>query len=339
MPEYIHKNTEPEGDIFSPGSRLLEIRDVVKRYRSGRRNVTAVDNLSLYIDRGEVLGLVGESGCGKSTLARLTVGMERPDRGSIVFGGVDLSSVRGEQLRLLRQGIQMVFQDSGSALNPRMTVGAAVAEPLGNFNITSTAAREKTAGDLLERVGLGRSMADRFPHQLSGGQRQRVGIARALAADPKLMVCDEPVTSLDVSVQAQIINLLLELKTALSLSYLFISHDLAVVYQMCDRVAVMYLGRLVEVLPVERLVSESLHPYTRALVAAVPAENPRRRGYPNLRLTGEAVLPEAGRSCLFAPRCTAAEPRCFDECPSLVEITPGHTVACHHCSGEKPGSS
>jgi len=325
------ENTEVAGmNVLNGNGRLLEIKDLIKYYRRGRKLITALDSVSLHVDRGEAVGLVGESGCGKSTLARLVLGLGPPDRGSILFDAADMLSLRGEALRRKRKGIQIVFQDCGSVLNPRLTVGAAITEPIANFNPPDSVCLDKKLKYLFEMVGLEKSLADRFPHQLSGGQRQRVGIARALAPEPFMLVCDEPVSSLDVSVQSQIIDLFLELKKGLKLSYLFISHDLAVVNQICDRVAVMYLGRLAEVMPVTELVSGAMHPYTQALVSAIPANNPEKRGFPCLQLRGEVLPVVERRGCLFAPRCVEAQSCCYETVPCLVEISPGHSVACHN---------
>jgi oligopeptide/dipeptide ABC transporter ATP-binding protein len=313
---------------------LLEVDNLVKHFAVGVGHaglVRAVDGVSFSIHRGETLGLVGESGCGKTTTGRCILQLERPTSGRIVFEGVDLASLDHDAMRAVRRRVQVIFQDPYSSLNPRMTVGQILAEPLVVHGIVrEKAARAARVQELLTQVGLLPQHARRYPHQLSGGQRQRVGIARALAMEPSLIVCDEPVSALDVSIQAQIINLLEDLQSRLGLTYLFIAHDLSVVRHISDRVAVMYLGKVVEITDRTRLYEEPLHPYTRALLSAVPIPDPgleARRERTVLRGEVPSLLnPPSG--CVFHPRCPIAVDRCSAAVPPLREIRPGHRAAC-----------
>ena len=318
---------------------LLEVRDLVKHFPVGggvfkraEGTVRAVDGVSFSLRRGETLGLVGESGCGKTTTGRCILQLERPTSGQIIFEGTDLATHSEQQLRELRRHMQVIFQDPYSSLNPRMTIGQILAEPLKVHRLVSgKAAREKRIQELLTQVGLLPQHAQRYPHQLSGGQRQRVGIARALAMEPSLIICDEPVSALDVSIQAQIINLLEELQSRLGLTYLFIAHDLSVVRHISDRVVVMYLGKVVEVADRRTLYEAPIHPYTRALLSAGPIPDPKLEATRERTvLRGEIpspLTPPAG--CVFHPRCPMAEARCSAEIPRLREIQPGHWGACH----------
>jgi len=318
---------------------LLEVRDLVKHFPVGggffkraEGTVRAVDGVSFSLHRGETLGLVGESGCGKTTTGRCILQLERPTSGQIVFEGTDLATHSEKQLRELRRHMQVIFQDPYSSLNPRMTIGQILAEPIKVHRLVSgKAAREKRIQELLTQVGLLPQHAHRYPHQLSGGQRQRVGIARALAMEPSLIICDEPVSALDVSIQAQIINLLEELQSRLGLTYLFIAHDLSVVRHISDRVVVMYLGKVVEVADRQTLYEAPLHPYTRALLSAVPIPDPKLEATRERTvLRGEIpspLTPPGG--CVFHTRCPIAEARCSAEIPQLREIQPGHWGACH----------
>ena len=318
---------------------LLEVQNLVKHFPVGGGMfsgpsgvVRAVDDVSFSIGRGETVGLVGESGCGKTTTGRCILQLERATSGRILFEGVDLTTLDEAALRAVRRKVQVIFQDPYSSLNPRMTIGQILAEPLKVHGIVpDSAKREARVRELLEQVGLLPQHARRYPHQLSGGQRQRVGIARALAMEPALIVCDEPVSALDVSIQAQIINLLEDLQQRLGLTYLFIAHDLSVVRHISDRVVVMYLGKVVEVADRQALYEDPLHPYTRALLSAVPIPDPAleaRREHTVLR--GEVPSPlKPPPGCVFHPRCPRAEGLCSAEVPPLREIKPGHRGACH----------
>src|SRR5262245_60430719 len=323
---------------MSPDAVLLEVRDLVKHFEVGagfvgghRGTVRAVDGVSSTLRRGETLGLVGESGCGKTTTGRCVLQLERPTSGSVVFEGRDLTTLEEGELRAVRRRMQVIFQDPYSSLNPRMTVGDIVEEPLAVHRIvTDGAARAARVRQLLSHVGLLAQHARRYPHQLSGGQRQRVGIARALAMEPSLITCDEPVSALDVSIQAQIINLLEDLQAEFGLTYLFIAHDLAVVRHISDRVAVMYLGKIVEVADRKALYDEPLHPYTRALLSAVPIPDPQVEVQRERTVLGGEVPsplhPPSG--CVFHPRCPIAIERCRGEVPELREVRPGQRAAC-----------
>jgi oligopeptide transport system ATP-binding protein len=295
-----------------------------------RQYVKAVDDVSLTIAPGETLGLVGESGCGKTTLGRAIIRLLEPNAGSILLDGEDILRLRGNELRRRRRKFQMIFQDPYGSLNPRMTVSQIIGEAIDIHQLAeSTDARRARINDLLRDVGLDPSHAERYPHEFSGGQRQRIGIARALAVEPKLIVCDEPVSALDVSVQAQIVNLLMDLQQQRGLAYLFIAHDLAVVEHISRRVMVMYLGRAVEVAEAKKLVRSPKHPYTQALLSAVPVVDPdskRKR----IMLPGDVPSPIAPPpGCAFNPRCPVKVDRCEVEIPPLREIEPGHWVACH----------
>ena len=320
------------------GELILEVRDLVKHFEVGGGLfggppgvVKAVDGVSFSIRRGETLGLVGESGCGKTTTGRCILQLERPTSGQVIFEGRDLTKLGQVELRAVRRRVQVIFQDPYSSLNPRMTVGQIITEPLGVHGIVpERRAREARMKSLLDRAGLLPAMALRYPHELSGGQRQRVGIARALAMEPSLIVCDEPVSALDVSIQAQIINLLEELQAEFGLTYLFVAHDLSVVRHISDRVAVMYLGKIVEITDRKSLYDNPLHPYTKALLSAVPIPDPAvEAGRERTVLGGEVPSPlNPPPGCVFHPRCPIAIDDCRHVVPELREIRPEHRVAC-----------
>lgn len=315
---------------------LLEVKNLKKHFPVnkglfGQKKsfVRAVDGVSLTIEKGETLGLVGESGCGKSTTGRMITRLLAPTEGEILFDGRDLSKLNDKQIREARKELQMIFQDPYASLNPRMTIGETIAEPLIVHNMMNKKDRIKKVHELLECVGLTSYHANRYPHEFSGGQRQRIGIARALAVNPKLIVADEPVSALDVSIQSQVLNLMQDLQKEFGLTYLFISHDLSVVEHISDRVGVMYLGKLVEIARKETLYENPKHPYTKALMSAVPIANPRVKKE-RIVLQGDIPSPSnPPTGCTFHPRCNACMEICKTEVPVLKETSPGHFSACH----------
>ena len=318
---------------------LLEVRDLKKHFPIHRGifqrqvgTVKAVDGITFDIKRGETLGLVGESGCGKSTAGRTILRLYDATEGSIRFDGTDVATLDGENLRATRPRMQMIFQDPQACLNPRMNVGSIIAEPLDEHRSMGRKQRQERVRELLNAVGLNPDFTNRYPHEFSGGQRQRIGIARALALEPEFIVCDEPIAALDVSIQAQVVNLLEDLQDSLGLTYLFISHDLSMVRHICDRVAVMYLGKIMELAPREALYSRPQHPYTQALLSAVPIPKPsveatRKR----ILLSGDVPNPANPPSgCVFRTRCRRATEICAQEVPQPTDQGGGQIVACHH---------
>jgi len=310
----------------------LKVHFPVKHGLFGRvkAQLKAVDDVNLYVDAGETLGLVGESGCGKTTLGRAIMRLIKPAAGAVFFDGEEITNLNGGELRARRRNFQMVFQDPYGSLNPRMLVQEIIGEALDVHRLANSfVARQKRIVELLEAVGLNADHAQRYPHEFSGGQRQRIGIARALAVSPKLIVCDEPVSALDVSVQAQIINLLQDLQRQHGLAYLFIAHDLAVVEHISHRVAVMYLGKIVETGQAKEIVRAPKHPYTQALISAVPVVDPASKRQ-RIILPGDVPSPiNPPSGCPFHPRCPIAEARCRAEAPNLREIAASHWAACH----------
>jgi len=317
-------------------SAFLSLRHVGKDYPLARRapfqprrTLRAVDDVSLDVHEGETLGLVGESGCGKSSLARLIVQLEAPSRGGVSLDGVDLAGLGKNALKRARRDFQMVFQDPYASLNPRMKARAIIGEVLRNYRIGTSTEIEARVEELAQQVGLGAHLLDRFPHELSGGQCQRIGIARAIALNPRLVVADEAVSALDVSIQAQILNLIIGLQAEMGLTLVFVSHDMSVIAHVADRVAVMYLGRIVELGTTEAVFSRPAHPYTRTLLAAVPTPTPAARGR-RIAPVGEMPSPlNPPSGCHFRTRCVHASARCANEVPALRDIG-GQSVACHH---------
>ena len=309
---------------------LLEVTDLRKYFKTSKGNLHAVDDVSFKIEEGKTLGVVGESGCGKSTTGRAVLRLLEPTAGKVVFDGTDVTALDKEALRQMRRKMQIVFQDPYSSINPRMSVSEIIAEPMKLHKMYATKAEvEAHTQELMKTVGLAERLTNSYPHELDGGRRQRIGIARALALDPKFIVCDEPVSALDVSIQAQILNLLQELQEQRGLTYIFITHDLSVVNYFSDDIAVMYLGRLIEKAPSEKLFANPSHPYTQALLSAIPLPKlgaKRER----IILKGEITSPiEPKPMCRFAPRCIHAKDICFKEEPKMKEIAPGHEVMCH----------
>jgi len=330
----------------SEGNNLISIRDLKVHFPlagsawfgGSQSIVKAVDGVSLDIKAGETLGLVGESGCGKSTLGRAILRLTQPTSGQVLFRGQDLAALSNSAMREQRRHLQIIFQDPYASLNPRMTVGQIVSEPIETFRLARGEAKKKRVQELLEMVGLSTRFLKRYPHEFSGGQRQRIGIARALAVDPDFIVADEPISALDVSIQAQIMNLLDRLRRGKSLTYLFISHDLRAVQHVSDRVAVMYLGKIVELAEAKSIYAQPLMPYTKALISAVPVPDPkveaRRR---RIVLEGDVPSPiNTPRGCRFHTRCPYAIDACSDVEPALIQIKPNHFAACIRISPDQP---
>lgn len=309
---------------------ILEVRGLKKYFKTPSGMLHAVDDVTFSIERGKTLGIVGESGCGKSTTGRCILRLIEPTAGQVVFDGVDISVLSKSEMRKMRKQMQIVFQDPFSSLDPRKTVSQIIAEPIiANKLLKNKADVEKRVKELMETVGIAERLMDAYPHELDGGRRQRVGIARALAVEPKFIVCDEPVSALDVSIQAQILNLLKKLQKEMGLTYVFITHDLSVVNHFSDEIAVMYLGQLVEKAPAEEMFANPLHPYTKALLSAIPVPEVGAKKQ-RILLKGEITSPiEPPDECRFAKRCMYACEKCTGSCPGLREVSPGHFVACH----------
>ena len=310
---------------------ILEAKHVTKKFPLTKgKELIANDDVSLKFYKGQTLGIVGESGCGKSTFMRMMVQLEQPTSGEILFKGKDITKMKGEELRKNRRNVQMVFQNPSTSFNPKMKVGDIICEPLMNFGLIKKKEKDAVARKYLEMVELPGDFVDRYPHNMSGGQRQRVGIARAIALEPEIIFCDESTSALDVSIQAQVLNLLQQLQKDYNLTYLFISHDLSVVEMISDRIGVMYLGTIVETAPKKELYANPRHPYTRALLSAVPIPDPEKKSS-RIILQGDLPSPSNPPSgCLFHTRCPHCTEKCKCERPQPVEIAPGHIVKCHY---------
>lgn len=310
---------------------ILEVKHLKKYFKTARGTLHAVDDVSFTIEKGKTLGIVGESGCGKSTTGRAILRLLEPTDGQVIFNGQDITALSGSRMRQMRRDMQIIFQDPFSSLDPKKTVSQTIAEPIiENKILKDKKAIDARVRELMATVGLAERLVNAYPHELDGGRRQRIGIARALAMEPKFIVCDEPVSALDVSIQAQILNLLQELKEQMGLTFIFITHDLSVVNHFADEIAVMYLGQLIEKAPTEELFDHPVHPYTRALLSAIPIpevgiERPER-----ILLRGEISSPiDPPDECRFAKRCNYVCDQCHKSCPQLVEISEGHFVSCH----------
>ena len=311
---------------------LLEVKNLKKYFKIDSKTwLKAVDDVSFGIEEGETLGLVGESGCGKSTLGRTVIGLYPPTDGSILFEGRDITHLTAKEKVALTRKMQIIYQDPYACLDPRMTVADIIAEGLDIHGICKGEERRKRIYELLRLVGMNEEHANRFPHEFSGGQRQRIGIARALAINPKFIICDEPISALDVSIQAQVVNLLEDLQKQLGLTYLFIAHDISMVAHISDRIAVMYLGAMAELAPSKDIMESPLHPYTKALLSAVPFADPdASRARNRIKLTGDVPSPMSAQTgCKFASRCSQCTKACREETPTLREVRPGHFVSCH----------
>lgn len=311
---------------------LIEVRNLKKYFNAGRGSVVkAVDGIDLSIKEGETVGLVGESGCGKSTTGRTIIRLYDATEGDVIFEGMNVHQLNKRELKNFTRKAQMIFQDPYASLNPRMTVTDIIGEGIDIHGLYKGKERQKRIYDLLELVGLSREHASRYPHEFSGGQRQRIGIARALAIEPKLIVCDEPISALDVSIQAQVVNLLEDLQKEFNLTYLFIAHDLSMVKHISDRIAVMYLGVIVELTSSSKLYENPMHPYTQALLSAVPIADPEvERKRQRIMLEGDVPSPiNPPPGCKFQGRCRMVQPICKEKTPELREVSPGHSVACH----------
>ena len=320
---------------MSNSEYILEVKDLKKYFKVGKNDILkAVDDVSFKIKEGETLGLVGESGCGKTTCGRTVVGMYNKTEGQVLYKGKDVHSLKGKEKRAFTKDVQIIFQDPYASLDPRMTVAEIIGEGIEIHGLAKTKKeKEEKIAHLLEMVGLNKEHANRFIHEFSGGQRQRIGIARALAVEPKFIMCDEPISALDVSIQAQVANMLIKFQKEMKLTYLFIAHDLAMVKHISDRVAVMYLGSIVELAESEELYNHPMHPYTEALMSAIPIADPKIEDTrKRIMLEGDVPSPiNTPAGCKFKGRCQKATEKCDCEAPKLVEVTPGHFVACHLC--------
>lgn len=316
-------------------SALLEVKDLKKYFKTGRGTIHAVDGVSFSIQAGKTLGIVGESGCGKSTLGRVIVQLLEATSGQIIFDGKDVTNLRGRKLKNFRKNMQMIFQDPFSSLNPRMTVAQAIAEPLRNYpEAIQGGSVDQHVRHAMETVGLAERLHNSYPHELDGGRRQRIGIARALVLNPEFIVCDEPVSALDVSIQAQILNLMMDLQDDKGLTYMFITHDLSVVKHIADDIGVMYMGNLVEMCSSKEIFAKPSHPYTQALLSAIPTIDIKAASK-RIPLKGEITSPiDPKPGCRFAPRCPHATEQCFAQSPGLKPVRPGHYVACWKVAGE-----
>lgn len=321
-----------QANIATKAKDLIQVKNLKKHFKVGRKSVLkAVDGVSFNIRRGETIGLVGESGCGKTTCGRTVMGLYGATEGEVIFDGIDVHKLKGKEKKDFTRRAQIIFQDPYASLNPRMTVGDIIASGIDIHNLYTGKERVDRIYELLNLVGLNKEHASRFPHEFSGGQRQRIGIARALAMEPEFIVCDEPISALDVSIQAQIVNLLIKLQREYGLTYLFIAHDLSMVKHISDRVGVMYLGHMVELTSSDKLYKKPLHPYTKALMSAIPEPDPKTaRSTNRIELEGEVpspINPKPG--CRFASRCRFAKPECHEITPELKEVESDHFVACH----------
>ena len=317
---------------------LLEVKNLKKYFKIGHNAyLKAVDNVSFSIEKGETLGLVGESGCGKSTLGRTIIGLYPPTEGSILFEGKETAHLTEKQRVPLTKEMQIIYQDPYACLDPRMTVADIIAEGLDIHGMSRGAERRKRIFELLELVGMNAEHANRFPHEFSGGQRQRIGIARALAINPQFIICDEPISALDVSIQAQVVNLMEDLQKQLGLTYLFIAHDISMVSHISNRIAVMYLGSLVELAPSAEVMDHPMHPYTKALLSAVPFADPdASRARDRIKLSGDVPSPMSTQTgCKFASRCPQCMECCKTQAPEMREVSPGHFVGCHLFDGKE----
>ncbi|MBM7487779.1 oligopeptide transport system ATP-binding protein [Bradyrhizobium sp. USDA 3686] len=332
-PTILTREAQPGRDDILLSVRDLALHFPIYKGVLGRQGgaIKALDGVNLEIRRGRTLGLVGESGCGKSTMGRVLLRLYDPTGGRIIFDGEDITHLQGNKLRRMRPRMQMIFQDPQTCLNPRMTIGSIIAEPLNEHGVLKGKQKESRIRDLLDSVGLHPRFANRYPHEFSGGQRQRIGIARALALNPDFVVCDEPIAALDVSIQAQVVNLLEDLQDRLALTYLFISHDLSMVRHLCDDVAVMYLGKVVELAPSRLIYADPIHPYTKALLSAVPVPDPEvERRRERVILKGDLPNPaDPPSGCRFRTRCPVASDRCATEQPAWRKMAGDRWVACH----------